>query len=154
MDAILFTLPQTSPHICNEFSLPNLARAIVTLASTRMLSFMFVFFRLKLEPRALIKAWSVSKLNLVCRRNIFNKKTPKKLIIHISNYPFIFHMLQTLDGMFTNSKNNNALIIIHCVIATHCNETTCAITWWMAIIKIQPLISCAYTHPICFFIVF
>ncbi len=46
-------------------------------------------------------------------------------------------MLQTCGGMSTNfEKNNNAFIIFQCcVIATCCNETVCAMTRWMAIVK-------------------
>jgi hypothetical protein len=72
---------------------------------------------------------------------VFETSSPKiSQKIDSSYIQLPFHtsmdMLQTCGGMSTNFERNNALVIFQCcVIATCCNETTCAMTLWMAIVK-------------------
>jgi hypothetical protein len=83
---------------------------------------------------------------------IFFGKLPKSwFFICLITFSYL-HILWTLGGMSINfKKNNNTLIILQCcVIAIRCNETTCAMTRCMPILKLRPLISCAYIHPLCF----
>jgi hypothetical protein len=104
-----------------------------------MFSLMFVFFSSRLKPTTLIKARNVSKLNLVHCQNIISKNSQKVdfSYIQLPFHTMPFHMLQTLGGMSRNfEKKNNMLIILQCcVIATCYNETTCAMTQWMATVK-------------------
>jgi hypothetical protein len=94
--------------------LHNIARTIVILASTRMFFLMFEFFHSRLGPTTLIKAQNVWKLNLVQCWNVFFEKLPKSWFFIYPTTLSYFHMLQTFNGMFTNSKkNSNTLIIFH-----------------------------------------
>ncbi len=66
------------------------------------------------------------------------RKTPKKLIFHISNCLFILPYAPNswwhVHKLY--KRNSNALIILQCcVITIHCNETICAMIRWMAIVK-------------------
>jgi hypothetical protein len=79
-------------------------------------------------------------------------KNSQKLILHMSNCLLIPpYALNSWLHVHKLKKNNNALIILQCcVISIRWNEIACAITQCVAILKLKPPISCAYTHPLCF----
>ncbi len=91
-----------STHICDEFPLPNFGRDITILASIGMFFLMFVFFHSRLGFTTLIKAWNVSKLNLVRYWNNFFKNLPNFLFFIYPTALSYLHMLQTLGGMSKN----------------------------------------------------